>query len=423
MKPWKAPRSKASKGALSSFVAFAAGGLVSAFATASSASPSQMKPAPVTVTVKVTVPRHFRQVSEVHVSGSTEALGKWDGVGITLPRDGSGYTASFTAAAGESIPFKVTLGDWQHAETSGGGGELPDRWLRCQSNCTIYAKVENFRLAGNAFHPVPNSASTDVQYRHEIHSDAFGNDRSLAIYLPPSYGERPDARYPVVYALDGQNLFDVATANSGVEWRLDETMDRLIAAGDVPETIVVGIYATHEREQEYNHCAPAMTGDDSNAALGQADAYARFILDTVKPLIDREFRTRTGRDDTSLLGSSFGGNFGLYAAFDFAAAFSRFGAMSPALWWADYCYERQLPLWTGPLPKRLWIDMGDREGWDDGAVFFRPGVQDVARLYDDFLGIGMMPETQIAKWTHEGAVHNEASWGARVDRVLRFILN
>jgi len=80
----------------------------------------------------------------------------------------------------------------------------------------------------------------------------FIPSRNLAIWLPPGYGEQSDQRYRVIYAHDGQNLFDPATSFAGVDWGLQWTLSRLIAEGSVAGTLVVGIWNTPQRYREYD---------------------------------------------------------------------------------------------------------------------------------------------------------------------------
>src|ERR1044072_5239662 len=76
-------------------------------------------------------------------------------------------------------------------------------------------------------------------------SKIFGNTRSIRVLLPSGYdaAENSKKRYPVLYMLDGQNLFDACLSDvSHAEWQLDETIYRLIRENSVPERIVVGVY-------------------------------------------------------------------------------------------------------------------------------------------------------------------------------------
>src|SRR5437763_9719560 len=121
----------------------------------------------------------------------------------------------------------------------------------------------------------------DVRVLRDLASPQLGNARDLYAYLPPSY-PRGGRRYPVVYMQDGQNLFDEETSFSG-EWRVDETMAALAREG--LEAIVVGIEnAGDERAAEYA------------VARGRGAGYLSFLVETVKPLVDSDFRTERARE-------------------------------------------------------------------------------------------------------------------------------
>ena len=102
------------------------------------------------------------------------------------------------------------------------------------------------QLRGGAWHaPAASSASDQasaprhLQLVEKFKSPQLGNERTLRIYLPPSYGSDTKRRYPVLYMHDGQNLFDAKTAAYGTEWNIDEVADRLVRQGDMEEVIVV----------------------------------------------------------------------------------------------------------------------------------------------------------------------------------------
>src|SRR5262245_49785410 len=116
----------------------------------------------------------------------------------------------------------------------------------------------------------------DVRLLRGLASPQLGNERDLYVYVPPSY-PRETRHYPVLYLQDGQNLFDEATSYAG-EWRVDETMAALAEEG--LEALVVGIEnAGDARVAEYT-----MT-------QGRGADYLRFLVETVKPAVDSEFRT------------------------------------------------------------------------------------------------------------------------------------
>lgn len=143
-----------------------------------------------------------------------------------------------------------------------------------------------------------------------FYSPQLNNRRDITLYLPPSYGENPAKRYPVLYMHDGQNLFDARTAFGGVEWQVDETLDRLIGQGTVRETIVVGINNTADRISEYTPTTDPQYGG------GNANTYLDFVQQTLKPYIDTHYRAFSGAPDTLMTGSSLGGLLSCYMRLD-----------------------------------------------------------------------------------------------------------
>ena len=160
---------------------------------------------------------------------------------------------------------------------------------------------------------------------HDVWSPELGNRREVVVYLPPTYGR--SRRFPVVYMQDGQNLFDPATAHAG-DWALLRALDALAAAGH--ETIIVGVWNAGEaRIAEYSPFRDEKTGG------GRGDLYLAFLIETLKPMIDRRFRTRPERAHTGIAGSSMGGLISLYGFFRAPAVFGFAGVLSPSLWYAD----------------------------------------------------------------------------------------
>ncbi len=233
----------------------------------------------------------------------------------------------------------------------------------------------------------------------DVAAPELGNARNLRIYLPPSYEENPAKRYPVLYMHDGQNLFDAKTAAFGVEWRIDETVNRLVATGVMDEAIVVGIDNTPARIQEYTPCCDPKYGG------GKIDAYDHFVVATVKPLVDRTYRTLPGKDTTAILGSSLGGLASVLIAQRHPNVFSKAGAMSGSFWWNDGMPAKATP---GRVPVRFYLDAGTR---DDG-------MQDSVRMRDAMLSWGYREGEDLMFHTAQGGRHNEASWAERVDKPL-----
>ena len=99
--------------------------------------------------------------------------------------------------------------------------------------------------------PVTGPGVTGTVVRYAGMPSSHVAPRNVDVWLPPSYGKDPARRYPVLYMHDGQNLFDPATSYGNVDWAVDEAMTDLIAKGAVREAIVVGVWNTSKRRDEY----------------------------------------------------------------------------------------------------------------------------------------------------------------------------
>jgi predicted alpha/beta superfamily hydrolase len=237
-----------------------------------------------------------------------------------------------------------------------------------------------------------------------VWSPQLENRRDLLVHVPAGY-DGGNARYPVLYMQDGQNLFDAATSFAG-EWGVDRALHTLGAEGK--EAIIVGIPNTGPgRIDEYSPFVDAKRGG------GRGDAYLDFVLETVRPLIDAEFRTAADRHSTGIFGSSMGGLISLYAFFKRPDAFGFAGAMSPSLWFADRALFRFIE--DSPfVPGKLYIDAGTLEG---------PALlMDVARLRELLIGKGYKRGRDLLSIVEKGGRHHEFAWGGRFAKALRFLM-
>jgi predicted alpha/beta superfamily hydrolase len=243
-----------------------------------------------------------------------------------------------------------------------------------------------------------------VKVLHKLRSPQLGNERDILAYLPPSYATG-EHRYPVIYMHDGQNLFDPATSFGG-EWEVDQTMEA--ASRDGLEAIVIGIpNMGAERCNEYSPFK------DRNNGGGKGDKYLDFIVHTLKPIVDADFRTLTGRLHTGIAGSSMGGLLSLYAFFRDPQTFGFCGAMSPSLWFANREIFEYIET-ADFIPGRIYLDCGTQEGSEE--------VQDVRRLRDLLKSKGYRANRDLLCLIESGGGHNEASWARRLRLELNFLL-
>lgn len=264
----------------------------------------------------------------------------------------------------------------------------------------------------------PHTAAGNLQVRERVWSTHLKNSRSLVVYLPPSYDVDEAQRYPVLYMHDGQNLFDQSTSFSQ-EWRVDETMQGLSQEGI--EAIVVGIFNTGQRLAEYSPFTDPYHGP------GRGDQYLAFLADTVKPLIDRDFRTLPTREHTGIMGSSMGGLISLYAFFRCPHIFGFAGVMSPSLWYADdaiFPFVRQAAF----VPGKLYLDVGTRElggspQKKDARQRSRRYYASVRRLQRLLVKKGYRPHHTLLVVEEQWATHHEPAWARRLPDALRFLLD
>ena len=248
----------------------------------------------------------------------------------------------------------------------------------------------------------------DVRTHERFHSRFLLHDRTLVVYLPPGYDPTTRQRYPVLYLHDGQNVFDRATSFAE-EWQVDESAQALISAGELEPILIVGVYNTGEsRVDEYTPTIQPHTGRG-----GHANDYGRMMVEELKPFIDRRYKTNPAAEHTALGGSSLGGLLTLHLGLTYPHVFSRLAVLSPSVWWDDRVIIREVEKLRRRLPIRLWLDAGTSEG--EGTI------ADARALRDALVAKGWTIGDDLAYMEVQGGEHNEQSWAARVDDVLKFL--
>ena len=224
---------------------------------------------------------------------------------------------------------------------------------------------------------------------HPFHIPQLGHDRTIRVLLPRNYAET-DKRFPVLYMQDGQNLFDPATAAFG-DWKIPAAMDKQPLKR---QAIIVGIdNGGVDRIHEY---APYKRGKNG----GQGDAYVRFIIETLKPFIDNEYRTLSQRETTGIAGSSMGGLISLYAGLKYGGVFGKTGVLSPSIWFNPKVIE----LGNDAPPQnrsQIYVCASKTE--------MRGMEQTLQNVYWAFKNAGYSDE-QIRVVVQERGKHNEAFW-------------
>lgn len=160
----------------------------------------------------------------------------------------------------------------------------------------------------------------------------LGVERTLRVYLPRGYTNCEGCRYPVVYFMDGQNVFDAATSYVG-EWGADETLDDLLAKHDLA-VIAVGVdHGGEARMQELS------VWENPEFRPAKGEAFLADLVGAVKPAIDARYRTRPAAASTTIVGSSMGGLMAHAAVLRRPDVFGGAIIFSPSYWFSPAIAE------------------------------------------------------------------------------------
>ncbi len=282
----------------------------------------------------------------------------------------------------------------------------------------------------------PSRAVGSFLPSRQVMSTNLSAARTVRIWLPAGYEQSGTNRFPVLYVHDGQNVF--SSAGPGVAfgwgpWDIDRAAEKLIAEGRMRPVLIVAVDNSPKRFEEY---AGPRTNSASRAAF---DAYGRFLIDELKPSINREFRTLTGPKDTAVLGSSMGGLCSMALAWERPDVFGGAAGLSSSFWVEKrHLLDGVMARYSGAKkPIRVYLDSGVKAGrTDDG----RKDTTDVAaRLrelgYQDdidlktFVDEKLHTEQEMAAFGYQPdkqkeagrAQHNEFHWRQRVWRALEFL--
>lgn len=291
----------------------------------------------------------------------------------------------------------------------------------CHSLCTaalllfLTPPVASYRTLAHAQYTL------SAQLRlHEFRSDVFANTRTLRVLLPPGYDEPRHAaqRYAVLYLNDGQNLFDASTSLfNPVEWQVDETVSRLVAANRIAPLIVVGIDNAGKRERpaEYLPYPDEYLRPAVSSPYGRK--YPDFLVDEVMPFINRTYRTQTGSKATGVGGSSYGAVAALYTVMHRPRVFGQLLLESPSLYIAN---EQLLKDCDGvrQWPRRVYVGIGTRETGDEAGD--REAVSLVWRFGKRLATAGVKGK-RLQVVVDEGGTHREDVWARRLPRALEFL--
>ncbi|MDE7412796.1 MAG: esterase family protein [Muribaculaceae bacterium] len=282
--------------------------------------------------------------------------------------------------------------------------------------------------------------------RMAVDSEYLGGKIIVDVWTPSQYAKDDGKRYPVVYAHDGQNLFDASFSFAGVPWAIDKACVQLANDPDFVMPIVVGINNRGSEGLRPNDYFPENALDyispedrentfiyDTCKDIFLGNEEAAFVATELKPLIDTLYETAPGVTTTFAMGSSMGGLASIYLLCEYPEIFG--GAACLSTHWigslslnADYtmnddeiCANAILQYLSDHLPTdgihRLYMDQGTKD-WDAGYLKYEVEAREIVRTkgYTEENG-------QLYVYDAKGAGHNEWYWQQRVKIPLKFLLS
>lgn len=366
------------------------------------------------VTIRAEVPPG---TGTVYLTGNCARLGDWDPAGLAMAGSGGERSATISLPRGTELEYKFTLGSWDREGLGPSGQVMPNYPLTVESDTNVTMTIGGFKKGGpdlaSYIADWTNSGVTGrLVYWTNVASKHLAQNRTVEIWLPPDYDDHGTNRYNVLYMQDGQNLFDARLSAFGTAWEVDKAVTRCAQAGKIPPLIVVGVWNTGDRLREYS---PWDLGTN----------YAEFLIRELMPEVNRNFRTRTGPEHTTVMGSSMGGLISFWLCWQHPEVFGRAGCLSTAFTWngsvgytgAPPLIERAIDA-HAPMPRgvRLYFDYGT------GKMDSRIGPeQDKVAAW--LRSEGLKEGGDFVVRVFPGADHNEAAWRARVDEPLTWLFS
>ena len=312
-------------------------------------------------------------------------------------KNDKGYFIELSLSNG-AYEYKITRGGWDKVETTNDGKDIGNRTLKVEADATVELSVEGWKdLFSSSNQRGKSTAGKNVR----IIDTAFfipqlKRTRRIWVYVPPTYNTSNN-KYAVLYMHDGQNVFDDATSFSG-EWGVDEAIDTL--GLKTRECIVVGIdNGGNERLSEYSpYDFRWKTSNSESQIVAVGGKYLEFLVKTLKPFIDKKYRTLRDKKNTFTAGSSMGGLISMYAVIKYPKVFGGAGVFSPAFWTAPKIFD-EIKAKGKKVNAKIYFYAGDDEG--------ETMVPMTLRAFNEMHRVSRSKMCEVIR---AGGKHNEPRW-------------
>ncbi len=243
-----------------------------------------------------------------------------------------------------------------------------------------------------------NEIVGSVEYHKKFPSSLLEKKRDIIVWLPDGYFKKIRQKYAVLYMHDGQNILDPATAFAGNDWRIDEWVQKLAKGKKIKEMIIVGIFNTSDRIEEYS---------DSR----KGELYRKFICQELKPFIDKRYRTLSGRKNTAVMGSSMGGLCSMLLVWKHPETFSKAACLSSSFYHNNRKIFNLVKETKYKPDIKIYFDSGEDGRWD------------AQNMYVLLTEKGFIIGEDMDYFFDRGAGHTEKAWANRLERPLRFLFD
>ena len=311
--------------------------------------------------------------------------------------DNGKYVIDLKLATG-AYEYKITRGSWNQVECKAVGGDIPNRILKVNNDETFVINIEGWKDNFQS-QPIKHTASSHVK----IIDTAFlipqlNRTRQIWIYLPENYSSQPSYHYPVLYLHDGQNVFDAATSFAG-EWGVDEFLDSAMVRTSIVVAIGNGADKRLNEYCPYNFSLKSLGISSADIInKGEGNLYVDFLVKTLKPFIDKNYRTLKDKLHTFVAGSSMGGLISMYALLKYPKVFGGAGIFSPAFW-------------VGP---KIFDDIKTMGKKVNSLIYFYAGKQESESMVPDMLKafeeMSHVSNSKMITLIRDEGKHNEQAW-------------
>jgi predicted alpha/beta superfamily hydrolase len=312
-----------------------------------------------------------------------------------------GYYKLHIADCPDLIEFKFTRGSWETEESNTHNEPLPNRsWKEKDGQLFYISTIQAWKDV-----PVTVMMTETINvslWKQDLFIPQLSRNRNVWVYLPPNYDKKK--KFPVIYLHDAQNVFE-ATQSGFTKWQAGAALNKLY---ELTGWACIAVAIEHGNEHRLSEYSP---WPNSEHGGGEGKAYMDFLVNTLKPLVDDNFKTIRTAQHTAIMGSSMGGLISMFAALEYGHIFGKVGVFSPSFWWGDDLYELAANQPFNNVQKLVLL-AGGKES--------ETMIADVLAMYNTLVDNDYF-EHKIMLDFYEWGQHTESFWALEFDKALRFL--